>query len=543
MANEGEKQLVESSEGPRRRPEHKVKLRKGEDPDDPDARRRFKEAHKAYGRGKTVPINRVKDRKLRANLKALESRYRDATLKAKDVEILLENTSGYLQPETELERTYKIRQDELKADVAIETAKKGFELKLEGLGPYAADYSRNGRDLLLWGRKGHVATMDWREGKLGCELQLGETVRDGRWLHNNQYFALAQKKSVYIYDHAGVELHCLKKLLEVSHMEFLPYHFLLATIRMNGLLTYTDTSTGRQVAEFPTRLGSPTALAQNRSNAILHVGHQNGTVNLWSPNVSTPFVKLLPHRGPVRCIAVDREGRYMVSAGQDMKMAVWDIRMFREVNRYFLRQPGSSLAISDRGLTAVGWGTQVSVWRGLFNKDSAEQEKVKSPYMAWGAEGKHIERTRWCPFEDVLGVSHDKGFSSLLIPGAGEPNFDALEANPYENTKQRQEGEVKALLNKLQPEMISLNPDFIGNVDLASAEQRRREAEEERVTNVSGSKKNWRRSKASRNIIDDRRLKIEAKFNDRQTTENEKLKRKQEELGPALGRFALKNRS
>jgi hypothetical protein len=34
-----------------------------------------------------------------------------------------------------------------------------------------------GRDLLLAGRKGHVATMDWREGKLGCELQLNETVR------------------------------------------------------------------------------------------------------------------------------------------------------------------------------------------------------------------------------------------------------------------------------------------------------------------------------------------------------------------------------
>lgn len=37
-----------------------------------------------------------------------------------------------MEPEGELERTYKVRQDEIKADVAIETAKKGFELKLEG---------------------------------------------------------------------------------------------------------------------------------------------------------------------------------------------------------------------------------------------------------------------------------------------------------------------------------------------------------------------------------------------------------------------------
>ena len=172
----------------------------------------------------------IKDKKLRRNLKQLESKYEAAALRAKDAEILLENTGGFLEPETELERTYKVRQDEITQDVAVETAQKRFELKLDALGPYVFDYTRNGRELLLGGRKGHVATMDWREGKLGCELQLGETVRDVRWLHNNQFFAVAQKKYVYIYDRQGVELHCLRKHTEVTHMEFLPYHFLLATL-------------------------------------------------------------------------------------------------------------------------------------------------------------------------------------------------------------------------------------------------------------------------------------------------------------------------
>ncbi len=199
-------------------------------PFDPEERQRVREAQKIYGRGKRVPTRSIKDKKLRANLRTLESKYRDAVVKARDAEILLENQTGYLEPEGDLERTYKVRQDELKHEVAIETAKKGFELKLEGLGPYTTEYSRNGRDLLLCGRKGHVATMDWREGELGCELQLGETVRDGKWLHNNQYFAVAQKKYVYIYDQAGVELHSLKRLSEVSHLEFLPYHFLLASV-------------------------------------------------------------------------------------------------------------------------------------------------------------------------------------------------------------------------------------------------------------------------------------------------------------------------
>jgi len=241
----------------------------------------------------------------------------------------------------------------------------------------------------------------------------------------------------------------------------------------------------------------------------------------------------------------------MVSTGQDLKMAVWDIRNFREVNNYFLRQPGSSVAISDRNITAVGWGTQVSIWKGLFDKSSSEQEKIQSPYMAWGGDGQRIERVRWCPFEDVLGTSHDEGFSSIIVPGAGEANFDALEVNPYENTKQRQEAEVKALLGKLQPDMISLNPNFVGNLDLTSAAERKREADLDRKPedpveklNNRGRGKNsslrkYLRKKGSRNIIDERRLKIE-ELRKRQNMKWRKQQRTEDELGPALARFTKK---
>lgn len=494
----------------------------------------------------------IRDKKLRGNLKALENKYKDATLKAKDAEILLENEGGFLEPETELERTYKTDQDAIRRSVAVQTAQMGkFSLKLDA-GPYVGDYTKNGRHLLVAGRKGHVATMDWRDGKLGCELQLMETVRDAKYLNNEQRFAVAQKKYVYIYDSAGVEIHCLKKHIEVTNMEFLPYHYLLATVGNPGYLKYQDISTGQMVIEIPTKMGSPTSLTQNPHNAVLHMGHQNGTVTLWSPNSTTPLVKLLAHRGPVRSLAVDREGRYMVSTGQDLKMSVWDIRMFKEVNSYFTRQPATSVAISDRGLTAVGWGTQTTIWRGLFSKFSAEQEKVQSPYMTWGGEGRRVERVRWCPFEDILGVAHNEGFNHVLVPGAGEPNFDALEVNPYENTKQRQEAEVKSLLNKLQPEMISLNPDYVGNLDLMSAEQRKAEMDLDKkpidpVADVknkgrgkNSSLRKYLRKKGSKNIIDERKLKIEEMRKAQSAKHHQRLEATKEELGPALARFARK---
>ncbi|KAI8662921.1 BING4CT domain-containing protein [Fusarium sp. Ph1] len=514
--------------------------------------RRHREAQKAYGRGKKINTRGIKDKKLRNNMKRLENKYQDAAIRAKDAEILLENTAGFLEAEDELERTYKVRQDDITKEVAVETAQKRFELNLDDLGPYCFDYSRNGRDLLLGGRKGHVATMDWREGKLGCEIQLGETVRDVKWLHNNQYFAVAQKKYVYIYDRNGVELHSLRKHQEVSHMEFLPYHFLLATIGSTGVLKYQDTSTGQLVAEIPTKLGQPTSLGQNPWNAILHVGHQNGTVTLWSPNSQDPLVKLLAHRGPVRDLAMDREGRYMVSTGQDQKMAVWDVRMFREVNNYFTRQPATSVSISDTGLTAVGWGTQTTIWKGLFDKNKPVQEKVQSPYMAWGGEGKRIERVRWCPFEDVLGIGHDSGFSSIIVPGAGEANFDAFEVNPFETAKQRQESEVKGLLNKLSPDMIALDPNFIGNLDLRSEKQRRAErdldapavdvAEEirKRARGKNGALKKYLRKQRKKNIIDEKRLHVDEIWKEQQAQKDKKRKEVEADLGPALSRFARK---
>lgn len=42
---------------------------------------------------------------------------------------------------------------------------------------------------------------------------------------------------------------------------------------------------------------------------------------------------------------------------------------------------------------------------------------------------------KFVPFEDFLGLGLDTGFSNILIPGSGDPNFDSFENNPYATKK------------------------------------------------------------------------------------------------------------
>ena len=88
--------------------------------------------------------------------------------------------------------------------------------------------------------------------------------------------------------------------------------------------------------------------------------------------MGNPLVSLLAHRGPVRALAVDAAGRYLVTAGADAQVKVWDVRTFRPLHAYFSATPASAVDVSQRGMLAVAYGPHVqarapSRQRGCFH--------------------------------------------------------------------------------------------------------------------------------------------------------------------------------
>jgi U3 small nucleolar RNA-associated protein 7 len=266
-------------------------------------------------------------------------------------------------------------------------------------------------------------------------------------------------------------------------LNFLPYHYLLTSVGHSGWIKWHDVSTGEYVAGYATGHGPCRVLKHNPVNAVSHLGHTNGVVTLWSPAAGKSLVSMFCHRSPITDLAIDLEGKYMASAGYDGFMKVWDLRMFKCLHAYKTKQPVVTLDISDRGLIAMGFGRHVHILKDAFLQPldvTYLQHEISSAGTRIAGEGAvaskkglkssiAITNVKFRPYEDVLALGHSHGISTIVVPGAGEPNFDSFEANPFSNPKQRRELEIQSLLTKLHPDMIGLNSSFIGTVDKDAA--------------------------------------------------------------------------
>jgi len=156
----------------------------------------------------------------------------------------------------------------------------------------------------------------------------------------------------------------------------------------------------------------------------------------------------------------------MATSAVDRSVRIWDVRNLGDhLQHYVLRSAASQLEFSYNNLLAIGMGNVVEVYR-----DCCRQQ-AKKAYLQHKMLG-HVGNMSFCSYEDVLGVATDRGFTSLIVPGCGEANFDALESNPYQSKSQRREAEVKSLLEKIQPEFISLNPSAVAEIHVPTLKEK-----------------------------------------------------------------------
>jgi len=371
---------------------------------------------------------------------------------------------GYLVAENENEKTLRVSQDFLAANLPKYNKDNIFDLSLP-YGPYHIDYSLNGNNLIVAGEKGHLSMIEWRDKNLICELKVNEKINSVRFL-NGDMFAVAQRKRLYIYDKQGIELHSLESHPHPKYLEFLPHHYLLVSGLENNMIKYQDVSIGQIVSEIKSKSGDITAMTQNPWNAVILSGHSNGCINMWTPNYgSEPVVKILAHSNTVNSISVDPQGYYLVSTGVDSKTRVWDLRnTYNQLFEYFNPLPVKSSSISQKGLLSVSYGNVVEIWKDY------SKSKQKEPYMKHHFKNNETKTSslKFVPFEDFLGIGSNKGFSQIVVPGAGEANFDSFSNNPYQTKKQKQTAEIKMLLEKIPATMITLDPNNLNKTDSRS---------------------------------------------------------------------------
>lgn len=345
-------------------------------------------------------------------------------------------------------KSISLDQESITNLVSQQAKENKYVINLE-IGKYNVRYDDSGRFLSVYEENGYFSMIDAKTRHLFFENNVNEKIHDVKFLHNELYIAVAQKKNLFIYDNMGREIHCVRKNKNVVKMDFLPYHLLLSSVTYDGVLRYLDTTMGKIVSENQTSV-KPTCLTKDSTTGIVFIGDKEGCVSLHTPNDKTFVAKILCHQSQVSNLVCERFGNFFVTNGFDNKVNIYDLRnTFKPLNSIESKENYSCLALSQTNKLAVSYKNRVEIFENICGK--------QTNFYTERFDNKIIHSMEFCNHEDILTIGSSKGFENLIIPGAGDPNFDTYENSPFRSKKQRQESEIKRFLEKVPYQMIVYN--------------------------------------------------------------------------------------
>jgi len=284
------------------------------------------------------------------------------------------------------------------------------------------------------------------------EIQIQKPIHSVQFLHDETMWAASQDKYLYVYNHEGVQVNEIITAQRTRYMQFLPYHFLLVCASPEKeALAFLDMSEKQKVvANMFNECLRSSCLRANPYNALVSVGSTKGTVSTWSPNIRKPVEELLAHKGTIRDIAFSRDGMRMVTAGDDQKISLWDVRNTSTMINTVKIPPGyiiKSIDVSGKDMVSLAYDNVVKVYNDAFTG----QMKFEKPYMQHLLNRtQKVENVKFAPYEDILGIGHSQGYCSIVIPGSGQSQVDTSEVNIFGNATARNRKEVQMLLEKVR---------------------------------------------------------------------------------------------
>ncbi|KAB1221456.1 Ribosome maturation factor RimM [Morella rubra] len=127
---------------------------------------------KKYLRGGAANLEVLQDKKLKGQLAYRENLYgKSAKAAAKYEKWLMPSEGGYLEAEGPVEKTWRIKQQDIGQAVDISSARNQYDVVLPAFGPYTMDFASNGEYMAVAGRKGHLAVVDMKNLEVRKEFQ------------------------------------------------------------------------------------------------------------------------------------------------------------------------------------------------------------------------------------------------------------------------------------------------------------------------------------------------------------------------------------